>query len=228
LTRIEERAFRSSSLESIIIPRNVEEVAGAVFQKCGRLSRAVFESDSGIARIGTLGFAATGLDSLVLPSSIRFIKASAIPEFCKLSCAGSESASAFFDSNSSRQLNSSLAFEPPSSPAGLPLDQLIVRLSEYSMVRGDGSSSFKIVYLSEDPRTKKSVAGKVMKRIMMGESERIQFKREVEILASVDDPTFLTLRRFVPLDNKEGDPPANVTDFMLHDSYDGVIAAERK
>jgi hypothetical protein len=66
-----------------------------------------------------------------------------------------------------------------------------------------------------------------MKHRAIGERERLQFAREVEILPWVDHPTLLALRGFVPLDKTASDSPGIVTDFMAHRSYEGLLAAER-
>jgi hypothetical protein len=80
----------------------------------------------------------------------------------------------------------------------------------------------------EDSRAKRSIVVKVIKlTAMKGEDIRFQFTREVEIHALVEHPTLLALRGFIPLVNGTNDPPAIVTRFMLHGSYDTLIAAER-
>jgi serine/threonine protein kinase len=87
---------------------------------------------------------------------------------------------------------------------------------------------FSIFYLPEEPRTKPSVSLKILKRIALSEEERFRFMQEVEIIASINYPTLLTLPGFVPVHRRAGDLPAIVTDFMPHGSYNELIAAERK
>jgi hypothetical protein len=228
LTRIGSHAFYHSRIESVVIPQNVGFIGGAAFEGCSRLSAAIFELGSKIISIESSAFRMTALHSLVLPPIICFIGADAIPGSCDLSCPGIEAVSAFSDWNTARCQNLSLVFELPSSPAQVSVDRFIVRLSDYRRIKKSDNGRFGVVHLSEEPRTKWPVVIKVMRHIDMDEDEKVRYTREVEILASVDHPTLLALRGFVPLDNETGDPPAIVTDFMPRGSYDELITAERR
>jgi serine/threonine protein kinase len=53
------------------------------------------------------------------------------------------------------------------------------------------------------------------------------FKREIKILASVDHPTLLGFRGFVPIDVDTDERPAIVTEFAAGGSLEDVIKAER-
>jgi serine/threonine protein kinase len=59
----------------------------------------------------------------------------------------------------------------------------------------------------------------------MNADGRLRFTRGVEVLASVDHPTLLTLREFIPLDG--ADSPAIMMGFMSHGSYDRLIEEEK-
>jgi len=154
-------------------------------------------------------------------SSSNFV----VPPSCQLCCRGIDSTLAFCEWNSSRRKNPSLIFELPSSPRGIPLNKLIIQRSEYPTIEEIDDGASAVVWRSQDPLTGQAVALKVMKHKAMDAEGRLRFTREVEILASVDHPTLLTLRGFVPLDGD--DSPAIVTDFMPHGSYDRLIEEEK-
>jgi serine/threonine protein kinase len=161
-----------------------------------------------------------------VPCSTR---ADAIPEFCDLSCPRIDTASAFSDWNTVRHRNPFPVFKRSSSPERVTLDRFIVRLRDYARKSKIYDTCFRIAYSAEDPRTKRSVFIKAMTIAATKDKEtRVQFMREVEILASVEHPTLLGLRGFVPLDNVANELPAILTDFMRYGSYDKIMAAERK
>jgi hypothetical protein len=78
LTRIEQEAFSFSSLQSILIPSNVEILGSKCFADCGSLSSITFESNSRLTRIESLAFKWSSLQSIVIPRNVRFIDDSVI------------------------------------------------------------------------------------------------------------------------------------------------------
>jgi hypothetical protein len=94
----------------------------------------IFTPDSKIVRIEGSAFTGTPVRSLVLPPTIRHIRASAIPSSCELICDGIDATLGFSTWNSSRCRDSSLAIDWPSPPADqsrVRLNQFIVRLEYY-------------------------------------------------------------------------------------------------
>jgi serine/threonine protein kinase/TPR repeat protein len=104
---------------------------------------------------------------------------------------------------------------------------LEVRLADFPREAMIGDGSFGNLYSARDPRTGELVAVKVMKRDLLREQDRRMFQREVEILASVDHPTLLAFRGYVPVDNPQGDPPAILTEFMPRHSLEEMLRLER-
>jgi hypothetical protein len=78
LTRIESEAFSSSSLQSILILRNVEIVGPKYFSLCESPSLIPFESNSHFAQITSAAFSFSSLQSILIPSSILFIASDAM------------------------------------------------------------------------------------------------------------------------------------------------------
>jgi serine/threonine protein kinase len=85
LTRIESSAFSSSSLQSIVIPRNVEILCSSCFSSCHSLSSITFESDSRLKRIDAHAFEQTALRSVVIPPTVCSITCDAFPGDCQIS-----------------------------------------------------------------------------------------------------------------------------------------------
>jgi serine/threonine protein kinase len=81
-----------------------------------------------------------------------------------------------------------------------PLSDLIVRISDYKRVAMIGRGSFGAIYSATDLRTGDVVALKLLHDSLVLEQDRVQFDREVEILASLKHPTLLSLRGYVPGD----------------------------
>jgi hypothetical protein len=73
LTRIESEAFLSSSLQSILIPRNVEIVGSECFSRCVSLSSITFEFNSLLTRIESEAFSSSSLQSILIPSSVEIL-----------------------------------------------------------------------------------------------------------------------------------------------------------
>jgi hypothetical protein len=103
LTRIESKAFSYSSLQSIVIPRNVEILDSSCFS-CGSLSSISFESDSRLARIESEVFAHSSLQSIVIPRNVEILGSSCFSECKSLS-------SISFESNSRLARIESKAFD---------------------------------------------------------------------------------------------------------------------
>jgi hypothetical protein len=76
LIRIESRAF-SGSLESIVIPSNVEILSSSCFSGCKSLTSISFESNSRLTRIEFKAFSYSSLQSIVIPSNVSSINGSA-------------------------------------------------------------------------------------------------------------------------------------------------------
>jgi hypothetical protein len=95
LRRIESEAFSSSSLASIVIPRNVEILCSSCFSGCQSLSSITFESDSRLTRIESSAFSNSSLSSIVIPRKVEFIDGSS---FCnvKIQSMKIEEGNAFF------------------------------------------------------------------------------------------------------------------------------------
>jgi hypothetical protein len=82
---IRSRAFSSSSLTSIVIPRTVEVIGPECFRSCESLSSVSSESDSLLRRIESKEFSSTQLMSVSLPGDIPYIAANAFPDSCTVS-----------------------------------------------------------------------------------------------------------------------------------------------
>jgi hypothetical protein len=67
LIRIESSAFYESSLESILIPNNVEILESKCFSSCYSLSSIPFESNSQLKRIESSAFSSSSLESILIP-----------------------------------------------------------------------------------------------------------------------------------------------------------------
>jgi hypothetical protein len=70
--------FYGSSLESILIPMNVEIVGSKCFSRCNSLSSIRFESNSHLTRIDLEAFSFSSLQSILIPSTILFIASDAV------------------------------------------------------------------------------------------------------------------------------------------------------
>jgi serine/threonine protein kinase len=84
LLRIESKAFSSSSLESIEIPRNVEILGSSCFSYCQSLSLISFEPDSQLKRIEAHVFEGCYFP-IIVPSIILFIASNASRESFEIS-----------------------------------------------------------------------------------------------------------------------------------------------
>jgi hypothetical protein len=73
LTRIESKTFPSSSLESILIPSNVEILGSRCFSYCGSFSSMTFESNSHLTRIESFAFSFSSLQSIVIPRTVEIL-----------------------------------------------------------------------------------------------------------------------------------------------------------
>jgi hypothetical protein len=73
LTRIESKAFSSSSLQSIVIPRNVEILGSSCFSSCKSLISISFESNSRVTRIESDAFSNSSLQSIMIPCSVEIL-----------------------------------------------------------------------------------------------------------------------------------------------------------
>jgi hypothetical protein len=78
LTRIESEVFSFSSLQSILIPRNVEILGSERFSYCESLSSMTFESNSHLTRIESKAFYETALQYVLIPPTILFIASDAV------------------------------------------------------------------------------------------------------------------------------------------------------
>jgi hypothetical protein len=65
----------SSSLQSIVIPRNVEILGSSCFSFCESLSSITFESNSRLTTIEWEVFSYSSLQSIVIPRNVQFIDA---------------------------------------------------------------------------------------------------------------------------------------------------------
>ena len=71
---IEYYSFRSTSIESIFIPRYVKEILYAAFYECKSLMHITFDAKSELSKIGTNAFYCTKLSSFNFPSSFSSIE----------------------------------------------------------------------------------------------------------------------------------------------------------
>jgi hypothetical protein len=71
LTRIERSGFSSSSLQSILIPSNVETLGSKCFSFCFSLSSITFESNSCLTRIESEAFSYLSLQSILIPRNVE-------------------------------------------------------------------------------------------------------------------------------------------------------------
>jgi serine/threonine protein kinase len=99
---------------------------------------------------------------------------------------------------------------------------LIVALSDFTFGPKDqiGSGSFGEVFRASDTRTGREVAIKLVRVADMDENARQLFRREVEVIASVDHHTLLCCRGYVPI---ESGTPALVTDYARSGSFGKLL-----
>jgi hypothetical protein len=93
LTRIESEAFYEASLQSILIPKNVEILESASIFCCESLSSITFESNSRLTRIESEAFSYSSLQSILIPRNVEILGSS-----CFASCKSLSSIT--FESNS--------------------------------------------------------------------------------------------------------------------------------
>jgi hypothetical protein len=93
LRRIESEVFSCSSLQSLLIPSNVEILGSKCFLYCQSLSSITFESNSHLTRIESEAFSNSSLQSIVIPRNVEILESK-----CFLRC-DSLSSNAF-ESNS--------------------------------------------------------------------------------------------------------------------------------
>jgi hypothetical protein len=70
--------FSFSSLQSILIPSDVEILGSGCFSYCYLLSSITFESNSHLTRIESEAFYECSLESILIPSTISFITSNAV------------------------------------------------------------------------------------------------------------------------------------------------------
>jgi hypothetical protein len=108
LRRIEQQAFSSSSLPSIVIPRTVEIIGSSCFYGCKSLSSVLIEPGSLLRRIESSAFSYSSLPSIVIPRTVEIIGSSCF-SYCQcLSSVLMESGSLLRRIESSAFSNSSL------------------------------------------------------------------------------------------------------------------------
>jgi hypothetical protein len=73
LTRIGSAIFYDSSLQSILIPRNVEILGSSCFSDCESLSSITFESNSRLTRIESKAFCGSSLQSILIPRNVEIL-----------------------------------------------------------------------------------------------------------------------------------------------------------
>jgi serine/threonine protein kinase len=108
------------------------------------------------------------------------------------------------------------------------LSAWVVDLSLFQKIADiDGYGVFGELYRARDPRTGGEVAIKLLREEMMsdGDDSIILFRREAQVLASVDHETLLSLRGYVPPGSGES-RPAIVTDYMRGGSLQDLLKAE--
>jgi hypothetical protein len=92
--RIESNAFSYSSLQSIVIPSNVEILGSSCFRECELLLSISFESNSRLKRIESQAFYGCHL-SIVIPSTVVFVAYNAHPDLSHLSLSEPDSCPMF-------------------------------------------------------------------------------------------------------------------------------------
>jgi hypothetical protein len=107
LTRIESEAFLYASLESILIPSNVEIFGSYCFSHCESLSSVTFESNSRLTRIELAAFSWSSLESILIPSNVEILGS-----YCFHACESLSSIT--FESNSQLTRIDSYAFSSSS------------------------------------------------------------------------------------------------------------------
>jgi serine/threonine protein kinase len=102
----------------------------------------------------------------------------------------------------------------------------VVTLSDFTLAKEIGRGAFGVIHLSEDPRTQKPVAVKIIS-VDATDDERRLYEREVTVLASVDHYCVLSLRGY-SFAGTEADPalPAIVTDYMSGGSLQEMLNQE--
>jgi serine/threonine protein kinase len=110
--------------------------------------------------------------------------------------------------------------EPPKEAVNAALT---IKLASFERIARIGSGAFGDLYSARDPRNGQIVAIKLLRKEVLSEEGAMLFRREVDILSSVDHETLLCLRGYVPLDSANGDPPAILTDYMSRGSFQGLL-----
>jgi hypothetical protein len=85
LTRIESETFYGTSLQSILIPRNVEIFGSECFSNCRSLSSITFESNSHLTRIESSAFYESSLESILIPRNVEILGSSCFSDCTSLS-----------------------------------------------------------------------------------------------------------------------------------------------
>jgi hypothetical protein len=82
LQQIEEFAFYSSGLQTIVIPSSVTHLCKSCFSSCSSLSSISFESGSNLQQIEESAFYSAGLTTIVIPSSVTNLCKSCFSSCC--------------------------------------------------------------------------------------------------------------------------------------------------
>lgn len=77
LISIEDDAFRSSTLEKILIPSHVQTIGAFAFSSCANLQSFGFAENSELRLIDNSAFSQSSIESIVIPSQVRQIKQNA-------------------------------------------------------------------------------------------------------------------------------------------------------
>lgn len=67
---IEKNAFRSSDVESVVIPACVRIIEDDAFSQCSKLKKVTFASGSKLERVGVCAFAQSGIEVFTAPESL--------------------------------------------------------------------------------------------------------------------------------------------------------------
>jgi predicted metal-binding protein len=178
LTRIRWLTFSTSSLQSILIPRNVEILESCCFQSCRSLSSITFESNSHLTRIGSNAFYGSSLESIMIPSNVEILES-----YCFADC--DSLLSITFESNSHLTRIESSAFSSSSLQSiVIPRN---VQFIAGSAFRGATLSSISIesgndIFVIENDFLIDVLHHKLIRAF--SESSEIEIPKNVEILGS--------------------------------------------
>jgi hypothetical protein len=203
LTRIESKAFSYSSLQSIVIPRNVELLCSSRFSSCKSLSSVTFESDSRLKRIEAHAFQHTTLHSVTIPPTVCQIACDAFPSNYYISVLSCNSCPELEQWCAERDRNSTVDFRRILRlSSGLPcLSECLLDLSVFERCESLGVANQGSCELYRRLSDRFAIVVKLIGSFDVekgSESEnRLEIQNEIEKLMNLKHPCVAALFGFV-------------------------------